>query len=96
MKGPSVPWIIKTLQTAESTNLQQVIIRFSADLRAPNEELFHREWQELDRLLLQFWTSHSIRLRIEYREEEVGYKLREVVPGLPEFSRGAVAVVCDD
>ena len=95
MRGPNVPWVVAALQTAESTNLQQIIIYFSADLGSWNQELFHREWQDLDRLLLRFWTSHSIRPKIEYGKEETGHGLRELVSWLlPELtSRGVIDLV---
>ena len=95
MSGPSVQWITVTLQTVESTNLSQIIIRFSIILWASVEQPFHREWRDLDRLLLQFWISHSIRPRIEYGREEVEHGLRELGPRLlPELtSRGIVDLV---
>jgi len=94
MSGPSIRWIITTLQTAESTNLRQIIIQISAPLGA-STELFYREWQDLDRLLLEFWTLRSVRPRIEYMAEKAGCELRELAPRLlPELTgRGAVNLV---
>jgi len=90
--GPNVLWVIGVLQTAESTNLRQITIRFPFELGAWAEERFHQDWQDLDRALLQFWTSHSIRPRIEYWRVEEGCELRELASRLlPELTgRGIV------
>ena len=55
-------------------------------------EAVRQEWQDLDRLLVQFWTSHSIRPRIAYEAESVGSALGALLPSLlPELtSRGVV------
>jgi hypothetical protein len=54
------------LQTVESKNLQQITIHYPTILTGTIEEAVHQaqEWQELDRLLVQFWTSRSIRPKI--------------------------------
>ena len=95
MSGPNVRWITMTLQTAESTNLQRIIIHFPAPLRASDEELFHREWQDLDYALLQLWTSRSVRPRIEHGGGLSWCELRKLAPRLlPELtSRGVVDLV---
>jgi len=95
ISGPNVRWITMALQTAESTNLQRITIRFYIPLEASIEELFHREWEDLDCALLQLWNSRSIRLRIEHRGEGAGCELRELAPRLlPELTgRGAVDLV---
>ena len=52
------------LQTAKSKNLQQIAIHQDIRwlLKMPGvEEEPLSEWQDLDHLLVQFWTSHSIR-----------------------------------
>ena len=64
--GPSVQWIVITLQTAESINLEQITIRWSTASGTSIAESVHREWQDLDRVLLQFWISRSIRPKIGY------------------------------
>ena len=95
MRGPSVLWIITTLQTAKSTNLRQITILPPFKIGAWAEERFHQDWKDLDLLLLQFWTSHSIRPEIEYVGKEAGCELGELVPRLlPELtSRGIVDLV---
>ena len=84
-------WITRTLQTAESPNLEQVIIRYET-LTAQS---VYREWQGLDHLLLQFWTSRSIRPKIGYRRGKDIRGLRELVPKLlPELtSRGVIYLI---
>ena len=90
--GPDIRRVTMTLQTAQSINLEEITIRSP---RKPILESAYREWQDLDRLLLQFWTSRSIRPRIGYKDREEGRELRYLVPGmLPELtSRGIVDLV---
>ena len=87
-----------TLQTAESINLEQITIHPSTVLGRPIVESAYREWQDLDRLLLRFWTSHSIRPKIWYKDGEEGYDLRYLVPRIfPELtSRGLVDLIEHD
>ena len=59
MHGPGPGWINATLQTAKSTNLQHITIH--SDYFYPrNDETALREWQDLDHLLVQLWTTRSI------------------------------------
>jgi len=84
-----------TLQTAQSINLQQITIRSSTTVGKPIVESAYQVWQDLDRLLLQFWTSHSIRPKIVFKDGEEGCNLRYLVQKLfPELTRrGIVDVV---
>jgi hypothetical protein len=92
--GSNVRWITMTLQTTKSITLERVTIRIRS-FKAPIAESAYREWQDLDHLLLQFWTSRSIRPKIRYSWEEGGCDLREFAPRLlPELtSRGAIDLV---
>ena len=84
---PDIQRITMTLQTAESVNLEQINIYSPADFGEPTEESAYRGWQDLDRLLLQFWTSRSIRPKIRYRQGNGGSDLRDVAPRLlPELT----------
>ena len=85
----NIHWIIAALQTVESKNLQQITIRLhTATLMNSAENTDHREWQDLDRLLVQFWTSHSIRPRLVYAPNSGGWDMRDCVPSLlPELTR---------
>jgi hypothetical protein len=56
--------ITMTLQTAQSKHLQQITIYPRGNFENPVEETVRLGWQDLDRLLVQFWTSHSIRPKI--------------------------------
>jgi len=93
--GTNVRWIIEALQTAESTNLRQITIRFPFELGPWSLGVFHQDWKDLDTALLQFWTSHSIRPRIEYWKVNEGHELRELSSRLlPELTgRGVVDLV---
>ena len=84
-----------TLRTAESINLQQITIHLPFAFTEPIVESAYLEWQDLDRLLVQFWTSHSIRPKIRYRRGKDGCDLRDVAPRLlPELtSRGVVDLI---
>jgi hypothetical protein len=83
------------LQTLKSKNLRQITIHPDATLANPIGETVHREWQDLDHLLVRFWTSHSIRPKIKYELREGGNDLRDLVPSLlPELTkRGLVDLV---
>jgi len=77
------------LQTVESKGLRQITIHSHTVFANPIEETVHKEWQDLDRLLLQFWTSRSIRPRIMYEKGKGGTDLRDFAPSLlPELTKG--------
>ncbi|KAF9780889.1 hypothetical protein BJ322DRAFT_1082254 [Thelephora terrestris] len=71
--GLSVRWIIATLRTAKSTNLRKITITVasSATLVDPIGETVYREWQDLDHLLDQLWTSRLICPSVVYDENRV-------------------------
>ena len=52
------------LQTVQSKNLQQITINPYDIFASRIGKEARQELQELDRLLVQFWTSHSIRPRV--------------------------------
>jgi hypothetical protein len=76
----TVRWITAALKTVRSKHLQQIVIHPYGTLVDPVEERILREWQDLDRLLAQFWTTHSIRL-------EIVYEVRDGRRLLPELAR---------
>ena len=82
---PSVRWITATLRTVISKSLR----RISIDLHDETiSEAVNQEWQDLDHLLVQFWTSHSIRPRIVYVAKKGKGDLRDhVLSWLPELTR---------
>ena len=88
---PDIQRITMTLRTTESTNLEQITIIYPIDFGQVIVESAYREWKDLDRLLLQFWVSHSIRAKIRYEQRNEGRDLRDVAPRfLPELTRRGV------
>ena len=75
-------------------NIQQISIRTVADFHDLIDETVHQEWQDLDRLLVELWTSRSIIPAI-YARVERGNHLSELAESLlPELaSRGAINAV---
>ena len=69
--GQSVQWIITTLQTTATRNLRYITLhsysRHTFDIDRMDPTVL-QGWQDLDRLLVQMWTSHSIRPSITYVE----------------------------
>ena len=94
---PEVQRITVTLQTAESINVEQIIIELTSTFRTPLAGPAHRKWEDLDRLLLQFWTSHSIRPQIKLKNEKYrSYSRGAVLTLFPELTgRGIVDLVED-
>jgi hypothetical protein len=77
----TVEWVIKALQTItfEHRDLRQITIGVSylstrlgiyENARRAIGETHHGQWLELDRLLIQFWESHSIRPKVVYLVRE--------------------------
>ena len=83
----SARWIVATLQTAK-TEFRRVtdFIGVCFDMV---EEVDHREWQDLDHLLVRLWASHLIVPKLRY---VVTKEARSLVPTLlPELvNRGLV------
>ena len=98
--GPSVQWIATTLETAKAKNLRRITICPILDFGGPIGEAIRQEWQDLDRLLVDLWTSRSVRPRVapvRYMMWERENSPEEFVASLlPELtSRGAVDAVLD-
>ena len=58
--APDVQWISTTLRTVKPQNLRQIAINSRVPFVDPIEETVLQRWRDLDRLLVQLWTSHSI------------------------------------
>ena len=85
---PNVQRIVMALQTVQSKRLQQITIHPHGAFAIPVKEAVRQEWQDLDHLLVQFWTSRSIRPKITYEAGTGGDNLRAYVPNLlPELTR---------
>ena len=88
IKRPTVQWITAALQTAESKNLQSITICPDDNVPESVWEPVRQEWRDLDQLLVQFWTSHSIRPQVVYVARKGGKDLRTDAPNLlPELTR---------
>ena len=90
---PSVKWVVMVLQTVKSKNLRQIRIHSRhVTFAKPIGETILQEWRNLDCLLVQLWTSHSIRPEFECGQTLGGGGLIDLAPGLlPELtSKGAI------
>jgi hypothetical protein len=97
-----VEWVVKALQTItpQHRDLQHLIIdilhNYSfADLGDNDEEavgeLVHGQWPDLDRLLIQFWGSHSIRPKVVFT---AGHGVEDSIESLlPEITKRGIVEV---
>jgi len=83
------------VKTAKSENLQKITVISFALTATYIEEAVCREWQDLDHLLLQLWTSRSIRPKVVCKRGRREDGTRDVASRLlPELTkRGVVEVV---
>ena len=82
----SVQWITEILQTVKSKDVQH--IRISIYIDDEISEAIRQEWQDLDRLLVHFWTSYLVRPRVVYLLREGEKDMRDRAPSLlPELTR---------
>ena len=83
------------LQSVKSKNLRQITIHPYQISANAIEATQQRQWQDLDRLLVQFWTSHSIRPMIKYKARGGEWDFRGLAQSLlPELmGRGLVDLV---
>ena len=84
---PRVRWISETLRSARPNTVRQIGLTLYL-IFDPTEDIV-QEWHELDHLLVQLWTLHSIVPEVTCQHE-----LGELAPNLfPELtSRGAVCI----
>ena len=96
LETPTVQWIVTTLQTAKTKHLQQITI-FSAATFDLIGELGRQEWQILDHLLVQLWTSRSIIPKMKCTRARGRVVLKEAAPILlPQLvSKGVDCEVVD-
>lgn len=94
---PEPQWTIMSLRTAQSQNLRQITITIDSLVAfiGPVGEVIHHQWRDLDRLLVQLWTSRSIIPKVRYERRNRRDDMGDLAPSLlPELaSRGAVSVV---
>ena len=87
--GSKVGWINATLQTAKSKNLRQITIHFRSTYMLEDEKT-RPEWQDLDHLLVQLWTTRSTDIVFIFRREDVGEGVRVLAQKLlPEVTSRA-------
>ena len=92
--GRSIQWITTTVKTAKSENLQQITITLYPTILTEMGETVYREWQDLDHLLVQLWTSRSIRPRVTYKRSKGEDDTRDLVSRLlPELTKRGVVDV---
>jgi hypothetical protein len=79
--GLNIQWITTTLRMAKPTNLKNITITVTSgvSLVDPVGEAIRRDWQDLDHLLDQLWTSLSICPKIWYEEGWVVENFGELV-----------------
>ena len=94
----NIRWIATALRTVESKSLQQVTIHLYPETTGdPTKRRDRQECQDLDRVLVQFWISHSIRPRFLYAledgdgEKDMRDRISDLLPELTR--RGLVDVV---
>ena len=92
----NIGWIATALRTVESENLQRITFRMYPAFDGDSSEGADRlELQDLDRTLVQFWFSHSIRPRFVFapgdREEDMRDRVSRFFPELTR--RGLAEVV---
>jgi len=86
-----IQWITAALQTARSEVLQHITIRSDATPKGRLDEAALLELEDLDRLLVQLWTSHAIRPRGTYGVWKRGSGLKDDEPSLlPELTREGI------
>jgi hypothetical protein len=89
----TVQWIIKTLRTVESDNLQHITLQLPGGhvIRKTNWEPVQRKWSDLDCLLVQFAASCSLRLKIMNWSRMEREDMRDHVARLfPELTKRGV------
>ena len=70
------------LQTVKPPNLRRITIQQDVTTRENGiEERVRREWLELDCLLTQFWTSHSIRPQVVYEPDGGSQGMKHLASG---------------
>ena len=87
--GPGVQWVITTLQTVKSKDLQQITLWPDTTTSVNmTKGMIHQEWLDLDHLLVHFWTLCLICPRVVYGLQVGGKNIRDYAPSLlPELTR---------
>jgi len=91
----NVKWINEALHTIKSGNLQRISLELPRRSHFPIGDVIwekvHREWADLDHLLVQFWASRSLRPKVMYGLRNQEEELRDHLAGLlPELTRRGI------
>ena len=91
--GPGVRWVITTLQTVKSKNLQWITLRPDTTTSMNmTKGMIHQEWLDLNHLLVHFWTLCLICPQVVYGLQVGGKNIRDHVPSLSlELTRRGLA-----
>ena len=88
-----IQWVTTTIKTIKSKDLQQIgIISYAyIPMSSPVRREILQKWQDLDHLLVQLWTSHSVRPKIMYQGKHGADDARGVTQRLlPELTRRGI------
>ena len=103
LESRGVKWVIAALRTItpKHRDLRQIIIDVSfnvvllgAGANVPQAigETNYRQWLDLDRFLVQFWESHSIRPKFtSATERDMGKRFRRLLPEITK--RGIIDIL---
>jgi len=90
-----VRWITEALRTVEPKDLQDITLQFNhTSLMHGFEGPVRQQWEDLDRLLVRFWTLHSICPKVVYKvgsERDIRDYASRVMPELAR--RGLIDLV---
>jgi hypothetical protein len=81
--SPGIEWVVRALQTItpEHRKLRQVTIRVSGNSRQAIDQVNSHQWLDLDRLLVQFWDSGTVRVKLVTKAGwGSGYHLARLLP----------------
>jgi len=93
---PNAQWITTALQTVESKGLQRITLHPTAETFVRIKWSVRQQWRDLDRMLVQFWASHSIRPNVTYVVGLNGGDMRYHAPSLlPELTRRGLVDLVD-
>ena len=71
-------WITATVRTVTSNNLQRITVNLCPGPLTQTGVTVHREWEDLDCLLVRLWNTHSIRPKVRYEMRKGEYDMRDL------------------
>jgi hypothetical protein len=91
--NPSVQWIVATLRRTEIKTLRtiSIVLTWGVVNGALDSEVIRQEWLTLDCLLVQFWNSRSLNLKLSLEWVKMGLDLGvELEKLFPESMRRGI------